>query len=428
MKNTTNRFIYLLFITIFVFSLFTGIKFYERKTQTANVNNYNVAEQEFIESQELYVNSQACFNDSKTISKGIINANEVNLHTNALPFNNVIDDLSFQSNESGVESVETSLFSKFFNKNNQHCTTKDKKYVYLGGFPLGITLNSDQLLISSKIHVNTEKGLVSPTENLDIRSGDVLEKINGQLVASLNDVSAIIDNVVGDEISITIKRNDTTYEYPVTLAIDSTTKTKKLGLMLQDKIAGIGTMTYIDTESNRYGALGHPISFSNKNNVVGEIFNANINGAKKGTKGQAGELIGDFDSSKKSIGTIDLNNDFGIFGNYVGTKSDLQRIELGGAEDIKPGKAQIYTTIKGDKPHLYNIEIIKASYQSSAKTKSMVIRITDPKLLELSGGIVQGMSGSPIVQDGKLIGAVTHVFLNDSTKGYGLYAQWMIGN
>ena len=387
MKKTNNKFFGLFCLTILVFTMLFGIRFIAEK--------YNGS------AQQVYYNIQNCSN---------------------------IENVSQTDKFVESPAQEIGFFDNFFQKKQDFCSNETKKSVFLGGFPLGISLNGTELIITSKVNVNTKDGLVCPTENLDIRPGDVLSKINGIDVKNISDVGNLINKSDNSTITITIKRNNSYNDYTINVATDLSTNNKKIGLLLQDKIAGIGTMTFIDPDNNRFAALGHPIFASDNQQVNGKIYNANIYGVKKGKKGTAGELQGEFNAKSKPIGDIVINNDYGIYGQYSAQYTNLTKIEVADREEIRPGKAQIYTTISGNTPKYYNIEIIKASNQSSPKTKSMVIRITDPELIKISGGIVQGMSGSPIIQNGKLVGAVTHVFLNDATKGYGLYCSWMFGN
>ena len=196
---------------------------------------------------------------------------------------------------------------------------------------------------------------------------------------------------------------------------------------------GVGTLTFYNDTTKRFGSLGHAITnSSNKNNIEiaeGDIYNCRVIGVKVGYNGVAGELLGTFSLNQESIGNVDKNCDFGVYGYITNEKSIINNkipIELGGRVSVKPGKAKILSCIDGENIEEFDIEIIKTNYQKSESEKSMVIRVIDKVLLTKTGGIVQGMSGSPIIQDGKLIGAVTHVFLNDASKGFGLYIDWMI--
>ena len=300
---------------------------------------------------------------------------------------------------------------------------KSNKYVMLGGYPIGIAIKTNGLYITSKVSVVTKDGAICPVEDFDIKSGDILLEIDNQEIKSVNDISAIIENK--EQVTLKIKRNVEIKEYTIQPALDALSGKNKLGLLLQDQIEGIGTMTYSDGKN--FYALGHTIKDMNNNDVVasgGSIFNANINGYVKGQKGRAGELNGTFMTLSKPLGNITANNNFGLYGQL--DKEHLgNQVLLGSKADVQPGAAYIYTTINGMEPQKYEIQIIKANNQNSPSEKSMVLRVVDKRLLDTTGGIVQGMSGSPIIQNGKLIGAVTHVFTSDPTKGYGIYVDWM---
>lgn len=324
--------------------------------------------------------------------------------------------------------VETKLFG-IFDVEKTPLSDKDQKEVYLGGMPLGLSLGIDGLMVTAKSGVVTQDGAVSPCENTDIRSGDILKQIDGKKVSANTDITKILNSKRGADVTLTLQRGDSENTYTITPAKDVLSGNYRIGLSLQDSIAGIGTMTFINPENMRYASLGHAILLENGSIVPvksGSIYNAYISGCVKGKVGKAGELCGTFSVKTKSIGTLDKNCTFGNYGTYTGSTKSLQLITLGGKNTVKPGKAQIYSTVDGSEPQLYDIEIIKVNTQNTPKDKSMVIRITDEKLISVTGGIVQGMSGSPIIQNGKLVGAVTHVFTADPTKGYGVFADWMI--
>ncbi len=301
------------------------------------------------------------------------------------------------------------------------------KEVLLGGFPIGINVKVDGLVITNKCSVVTNAGVVEPLGGCDIASGDILVAIDGKKVKCQNDIVGILLQS-GDKVELTICRGGVTRKFAVVPVIDALNGSKRLGLVLQDGVLGIGTMTFVEPNSNTFACLGHPIKDRQGGNVVangGEIFDAQILSVKKGQRGSAGELNGNFANLSKNLGTVSKNNDYGLYGK-VAKNMNLPKIAVAPHDEVRAGKAKIYTTIAGAKPKLYDIEIIKACHQSSKDDKSMVIRVVDKELLDISGGIVQGMSGSPILQNGRLVGAVTHVFVNDPTKGYGLYADWML--
>ena len=300
--------------------------------------------------------------------------------------------------------------------------TQPQKYVNLGGYPIGIAIKTG-LYITSKVSVVTKDGAICPVDSIDIQSGDVLVSIDGAELKSVNQINELIQDK--DKITIIIKHKNEQKEYNITPALDILSGKKKLGLLLQDQIEGIGTMTY--TDGSNFYALGHAIKDINGDDITakdGNIYNANIVGYVKGQKGKAGELNGSFSTMNSSIGAISANNNYGLYG-QLNNNADGDQIALGSKNDAQPGTAYIYTTIDGVAPQKYEIQIIKTVNQNCPSEKSMVLRVTDKRLLDTTGGIVQGMSGSPIIQNDKLIGAVTHVFVSDPTKGYGIYVDWM---
>ena len=207
----------------------------------------------------------------------------------------------------------------------------------------------------------------------------------------------------------------------------------KLGLYIRDSAAGIGTMTFYHPQSKKYGALGHVISdMDTKKPIVvedGQIVRSTVTSIEKGSNGNPGEKLARFSSDKSVIGNITRNSPYGIFGelNREITNGVMdQPLPIALSHQVKEGPAQILTVVEDDEVELFDIEIVSTIPQKFPATKGMVIKVTDPELLGKTGGIVQGMSGSPIIQDGKVIGAVTHVFVNDPTSGYGVHIEWML--
>ena len=230
---------------------------------------------------------------------------------------------------------------------------------------------------------------------------------------------------------VVLKRDNKEIETSVTPVYSESTQTYEAGMWVRDSSAGIGTITYYKADGTSFAGLGHPVCDVDTGEIVpissGEVASVNINGVKSGVSGSPGELIGSFISTD-AIGEISLNNAYGIFGTMNNKTSLNDAIPMAFKQDISLGKATILTTIDGTSPKEYSIEIEKIDYNSNESSKNMVIHITDEELLSKTGGIVQGMSGSPIIQNGKLIGAVTHVFVNDPTKGYGIFCENMIRN
>lgn len=294
----------------------------------------------------------------------------------------------------------------------------DEEY-YVGGTPIGLSLLTDGAMV------------VSNEENCVLKEGDIITQINGCKVEDIDNISELLENRP-EEAEIEFLRKNKKFKALLKTRYDEQSEKTRLGLWVKDDVTGIGTLTFVNKKTKKYGALGHPIVEGFSGNIVpvacGKLYACDLIGITKGKKNDPGELKCLFLQSEKAKGTIDVNYKFGINGVLSDTKGLVDEnltAKLGGRLGVKLGSAKIVSDISGIKEE-YSIEIIKANYQKSANDKSIVFRVTDKRLLNLSGGIVQGMSGSPIMQDGKIIGAVTHVFLNDPTKGYGVYSDWMV--
>lgn len=307
-------------------------------------------------------------------------------------------------------------------------------YVIPGGQPIGVKIDTNGLMVIAISEFKTlDNRNLSPSAIAGIAVGDYIVEINGYKMKTAEDLMNIVDNSEGRELNILIKRGNETKLKKVKPVKSSKDGRYKIGLWLRDSISGIGTMTYYDINTNKFAALGHPITDVDTHDIInvreGEINKASIISIRKGTKGNPGELKGIFLNEDKPLGNIEKNNNCGIFGkiNYK-SNTNTKKIKIGLRNEIKLGSAQILTTIDGDTPKLYNIKIEKLFSQNEPGSKSMIIRITDEKLLNKTGGILQGMSGSPIIQDNKIIGAVTHVLVNKPDTGYGVYIEWMLQN
>lgn len=302
--------------------------------------------------------------------------------------------------------------------------------VYLGGTPIGITVSADGMVVAEFVDVITKEGTKKPAESAGIQIGDMIISIDNKSIFSPDDIAKAIKDRE-DSLEINLKRNAENVKVWVTPVRDVVSGECKLGLYVRNSIAGVGTLTYVNASNNRFGALGHQISDCGTENAQffskGHTYPCNVLGVVKAQPNEAGALKGTFKKDGITTGIIDKNCIFGVFG--VANEhliANRPYVSLGTKDEVQPGKAYIYTTIEGNTPQKYEIEIVKAEKQSTPAPKGMVIRVTDKTLLEKTGGIVQGMSGSPIIQNGKLIGAVTHVFLSDSTGGYGMYIDWMM--
>ena len=305
--------------------------------------------------------------------------------------------------------------------------------LYPGGVPIGVRVSSEGVLVVgySDIEINNEKE-ESPGKVGGLEIGDVILKINGIEMHNSRDLVKAIKQSEKDSIKVDILRHGENITKIVTLKKENN-KDYKIGLWIRDSTAGVGTMTFYDDTSKKFGALGHPITDSDTNEPFlikdGDVIESSIISIRKGEKGSPGELKGIFINESNPTGEIDKNTQSGIFGQLnsnILQKSDIKRLKVGFRDEIVPGKAKIITTIDENGPQEYEIEIEKLLNQNVASSKSMVIKVTDPRLLEKTGGIVQGMSGSPIIQNNKIVGAVTHVLINKPDTGYGMYIEWML--
>lgn len=305
--------------------------------------------------------------------------------------------------------------------------------LYPGGVPIGVRVSSEGVLVVgySDIEINNEKE-ESPGKVGGLEIGDVILKINGIEMHNSRDLVKAIKQSEKDSIKVDILRHGENITKIVILKKENN-KDYKIGLWIRDSTAGVGTMTFYDDTSKKFGALGHPITDSDTNEPFlikdGDVIESSIISIRKGEKGSPGELKGIFINESNPTGEIDKNTQSGIFGQLnsnILQKSDIKRLKVGFRDEIVPGKAKIITTIDENGPQEYEIEIEKLLNQNVASSKSMVIKVTDPRLLEKTGGIVQGMSGSPIIQNNKIVGAVTHVLINKPDTGYGIYIEWML--
>ena len=309
---------------------------------------------------------------------------------------------------------------------------KAEQTAYLGGIPIGIGLAESGLIVTGFVDVITDEGAVCPARGKEILTGDLVIELNGIFVGNAADLTSVLQKSKG-EVTLTLKRGEERFESSLTPATDSLTGLKKLGLTLKNGINGIGTLTFVLPESRKFGSLGHGIIDVDTGKPfvtdTGSIYQCRINGFKRPENGKAGELTGSFLNRTAPIGEIRRCNAFGVYG--IANKSVLEGLTIlpiAGRKEVKTGPAHIYSTISGETPRRYEIEIVKTASQRRPQEKSMLLRVVDEELLRETGGILQGMSGSPIVQNGKLVGAVTHVLVNDSTLGYGLYLDWMLEN
>jgi stage IV sporulation protein B len=304
-----------------------------------------------------------------------------------------------------------------------------------GGESIGVKLNSVGVLVVGYHLVQTKNGDVSPGEDAGIKVGDIITAINGHNVENMSDVKEYVREAgdSGDPVQMTVLRQEKKLEKTLKPAKDTNDNKFRIGLYIRDSAAGIGTMTFYDPKSGKYGALGHVISDIDTKQPIqvnnGEIVKSQVTSIDKGTDGHPGEKIATFPSDAKAIGNVTKNTPFGIFGTLDKKLTNglmNKAIPIALSDEVKEGPAKILTVVDGNKVEAFDIKVLSSVPQKYPATKGLVIKITDPRLLKKTGGIVQGMSGSPIIQNGKLIGAVTHVFVNDPTSGYGVHIEWML--
>lgn len=296
------------------------------------------------------------------------------------------------------------------------------------GTPFGIKMLTNGVVIVGIADIKTEKDTVNPANLAGLKTGDVITAINGKEVLTNSEVAGLVEKSGGAVMNFTVKRNEKTLNIGLKPVKSETDGLYKAGLWVRDSTAGIGTLTFYDPTTQCFGGLGHGICDSDTGKLMpllnGDIVPVTINGVTKGQKGIPGELRGYF-SDDNAIGILDANVAAGVYGelNFVPQGTALK---VAMKQDVKAGPAKILTTINGESPRYYDVNIEKIDYRDNIQSKNMVLHVTDPELLTKTGGIVQGMSGSPIIQNNKLVGAVTHVFVNDPTRGYGIFAENML--
>ncbi len=314
-------------------------------------------------------------------------------------------------------------------------TVTEPVMVMPGGHSIGVILRSTGLVISGLSPVETAEGRqVWPARGAGLQVGDVILSVGDARVSTKDNLSFLIDQAgrAGTPVDILVERQDGSTIRRSLAPVQNKKGGYNIGLLVKDALAGVGTLTFYDPETGVYAALGHIISEGDSRRPVtmkeGQIVRATVTGIEPSKKGNPGEVLGTFVEGQDVIGNIMENGACGITGILSGYPANplfSEPIPLGFETRLKRGPAEMLTTVNGTSVEKFSIEIEQIFKSSSASSKGFVIRITDKRLLSLTSGIVQGMSGSPIIQDGHLVGAVTHVLVNDPTRGYGTFAEWM---
>lgn len=301
------------------------------------------------------------------------------------------------------------------------------------GNTIGLKLHTNGVLVVGMSEVkNTKNEKIKPYENTEIKEGDMIIEVNGIPITNTNDLIKTVNSSDGNNINIKYRREESIYSEEI-VPVQTSSNEYKLGLWVRDTAAGIGTISFYEPETKSFAALGHGILDIDTEQLLtianGEITTANIMSISKGEKGLPGELRGSL-IGQSSIGTISKNTRLGIYGtiNNLGALDigSQEAIDVALREEIKEGKAILICSLENGPKKEYEIEIQRININNNIDNKSMVVKVTDKELLDKTGGIIQGMSGSPIVQNGKLVGALTHVLVSDPTKGYAVFADMMI--
>ncbi len=308
---------------------------------------------------------------------------------------------------------------------------EDRRVLFPGGQAVGISIYTEGVLVVGISGFRSHSGeYVCPAQNAGIKAGDVILSVNGVPVSSSEELKGMLPPGAGT-VRILLERSGARIETELRPEI-SENGDPRIGAWVRDSTVGVGTLSYYDPKDGSFAALGHPVTDADTGSLLkvkdGRLVFADIIGVTKGRRGAPGELHGTFDSSSFPLGEIDLNTELGIFGRLFSEAMPFlggDGAEIAFPDEVHIGDAYLITSADGSLK-IYSCRIVRTGRQKEPAPKGLVIEITDPGLIELTGGIVQGMSGSPVIQDGRLAGVITHVLVNDPTKGYGAYAYWMI--
>lgn len=336
------------------------------------------------------------------------------------------DDILTSVKSSGSNKNVFSPVTDIINHSSRAVRENDRKFLIPGGNLVGIRLKTDGVLVVGTECFDTFSGSASPADDAGIMVGDTLKTVEDIKISDNSQLSEIIASSGGNPLDVEIIRNGEVIALTLTPEISAVTGDYKCGLWIRDSTGGIGTLTYCDAENGSFGSLGHGIYDSDTGKIIptekGEICDVTLNGVTKGTNGTAGELRGVITGD--SYGNIISNNENGIYGNLDIISGSLDILPVAFPDEVTTGKAEIISTVRDNKTEKFEIEIERIN--KSAENKNFIIKVTDEELLGITGGIVQGMSGSPIIQNGRIVGAVTHVFVNDPTRGYGIFIDNML--
>ena len=307
-------------------------------------------------------------------------------------------------------------------------SAQPSRQVYVSGEAFGIKLYTNGVIVVGTQDVDTSDKRVNPAREAGIEVGDIIVSINNINVFSSNEVSEILNDNNVKPFKIKLKRDGRYKTFVLTPAYSEREGCYKAGMWVRDSTAGIGTITYYDKKTGVFAALGHQVNDVDTNEIMplleGEAVSASVTKIQKASSGITGSLCCDFED--KTIGKLLDNSPLGLYGAYSSIPQNSRLLTVASKQEVQKGKAQILSTIDDGEPKLFDVEITHISFTKSGEQKDIVFKITDKSLINATGGIVQGMSGSPLIQNDKLVGAVTHVIVNNPEKGYAVFAQTML--
>ena len=337
----------------------------------------------------------------------------------------IVSAMDTASSQDG--NMQLMLFQSIPVKTVQVSTSVETSVV-LCGTPFGIRMFTNGVMVVDMAQILSQDGSKDPAKEAGIQIGDIILSIDGEKVYQNEEIAKLVEESNGKPMQIEFKRGNDILTTTLNPVLSKADNTYKAGMWVRDSTAGIGTLTFYDQNSQSFGGLGHGICDADTCELMplrtGDILPVTISGVTKGLRGTPGELRGYF-SDDTAIGTLGANTDCGVFGKLE-EQPEGTVTQIGLKQTVQTGDVKILTTIDNEGPQYYSAVIESINYHGDEEGKNFVLRITDEKMLEKTGGIVQGMSGSPIIQNGKLIGAVTHVFVNDPTRGYGIFAENML--
>lgn len=367
---------------------------------------------------------------SEALPERISVSGDADIYFDSMPYISVSSD--YKTTSETAENDEYKAQAKIMGiipVKNIDVSVVEEKRLIICGTPFGIRIKTKGIVVIGTEEIKSENESVCPAEKAGIRVGDIIENVNGVEVSNTDELVKIINESSGDALTLTILRGEERFSISLTPVYSPDNGVYKAGLWVKDSSVGIGTLTYIDPQNGCFGGLGHAICDGSSGVVMpvgsGTITDVNLTGVRKGVSGTPGELTGFL--GDRSLGLLHTNSPTGVYGVYNLPYTDSETITAAMKQEVRIGKAKMLTTLPGkSEAEYFDIMIEKINYDDDIPTRNMVIEVTDERLLDITGGIVQGMSGSPIVQEGKMVGAVTHVLVNDPAKGYGIFIENML--